>query len=132
MASKIPPSAFSDYLAMGVGRSYEALAKRYGCSKKCVTQRAVKERWQERARELEREAASRVEKKIQVNLRAKEKQELLAPIVADATDPSTSPQFRPPWIREDDIDKRPELMRVLLRITNLLERLVVLSGGRAE
>ncbi len=63
MASKIPPSAFSDYLAMGMGRSYEALAKRYGCSKKCVTQRAVKERWQERARELEREAAKEGERR---------------------------------------------------------------------
>lgn len=64
MASKIPQTGFTDYVGMGVARSYEALARRYGCSKKAIVKRATRERWQERARELEAQAAKNGERRV--------------------------------------------------------------------
>ena len=67
---------------MGVSRSYEALAKRYGCSKKSVTKRAVKERWQERARELETNAVRESEKRVGESVgAARERHERIAKII---------------------------------------------------
>lgn len=63
MARKLPAEAFADYVALGPARSYRAIAERYGVSKKAVTQRALKERWQERAAEIEQKAAQAGEQK---------------------------------------------------------------------
>ena len=63
MARRIPASAFEDYLAMGVERSYQALADRYEVSKVAVYKKAKKEGWQERIAKLETQAREKVEEK---------------------------------------------------------------------
>ncbi len=56
MASKIPPDAFEYYLGLGPGRSYGAVAEKYGVTKRGVVKHAQKENWQERIHEIERKA----------------------------------------------------------------------------
>ena len=56
MTHKIPADAFHYYISLGVGRSYQAVADKYGVSKRAVTRRAVQENWQARAAELEAKA----------------------------------------------------------------------------
>jgi hypothetical protein len=74
MARKLPVDAFDFYFALGPGRSYQAVATRYGTTKRAVTNLAVRERWQERAAELEQKARESAAKKTmetleEVNLR---------------------------------------------------------------
>lgn len=54
--AKLPDNSLGEYLAMGPGRSYEALAKRYGVSKRAVVKRARREGWQGRIAEAEEAA----------------------------------------------------------------------------
>lgn len=61
MSRKIPSDAFERYVALGVERSYEALATQFGCSRRAVTKRAATEKWQERLREVERKARDRTD-----------------------------------------------------------------------
>ena len=56
MTSKIPPSAFEYYVALGPGRSYRAVGERFGVSKRAVTKHATKENWPERLAKVEDEA----------------------------------------------------------------------------
>ncbi len=56
MASKIPPDAFQYYLGLGPGRSYGAVAEKYGVTKRGVVKHAQNENWQERIQEIERKA----------------------------------------------------------------------------
>src|SRR5262249_15609510 len=60
---KIPQDAFSFYFSLGPVRSYDRVAAHYGATKRAVTRLAVKERWQERAAELERKARERANEK---------------------------------------------------------------------
>ena len=53
---RIPPDAFFFYMSLGKDASYDAVAKRYGVSKRAVTRLAVKEKWQERVKELHQKA----------------------------------------------------------------------------
>jgi len=63
MKRKLPPECFDYYVGLGVGRSYQAVADRYGCSKGAVTSRATKEDWQGRLAKLEREARVKSDEK---------------------------------------------------------------------
>ena len=63
MARKLPVDAFDFYFALGPGRSYQSVAERYGTTKRAVTNLAVKEKWQERALDLERKARDSAAKK---------------------------------------------------------------------
>ncbi|MBN1443720.1 MAG: hypothetical protein JXA90_13505 [Planctomycetes bacterium] len=63
MPSKLPFEAFDYYYSLGPGRSYTAVAEYYGVSKRAVTSRALKERWQERILDVERQARENVNKK---------------------------------------------------------------------
>ncbi len=56
MRRKIPSNAFEIYSSQGAGRSYRALAKRFGVSKQAITNMARQERWQERLAEIEERA----------------------------------------------------------------------------
>jgi hypothetical protein len=58
---KIPPEALSVYLSMGPGRSYEAVARHYGASKRAVVDRAKKEDWQGRVAQAEQRAREKAE-----------------------------------------------------------------------
>lgn len=64
MGRKIPPDAFDVYVNLGPSRNYEALAMKYGVTKRAITKAAKRERWQERALELERKAREGTDQKI--------------------------------------------------------------------
>ncbi len=70
MSGKLPPDAFDFYMGLGPDRSYEAVAERYGVSKRAVTKRAAKEKWQERVSEIEQKARESSDKKVQESLEA--------------------------------------------------------------
>ena len=53
MKRRIPPNAFDAYLAMGTGRSYQALANKFSVSKQAITKLARKEDWQRKLEEVE-------------------------------------------------------------------------------
>jgi hypothetical protein len=61
---KLPIDAFQHYLALGPARSYQAVADHFQVSKQAVTGLAKRERWQQRARELEQKTLERAEKKV--------------------------------------------------------------------
>ena len=48
MSRRIPPEAFSHYVSLGPGRSYQAVAEHFGVSKRAIVARAKAEDWQER------------------------------------------------------------------------------------
>lgn len=58
MNRRIPPEAFSYYLSLGLERSYQLVADKFGVSKVAVTACAQREKWQERIEQIE--AAARV------------------------------------------------------------------------
>ncbi len=53
---KIPPEAFDHYFSLGPPRSYQAVAERYGVTKRAVTNLARREDWQRRLTEIEAKA----------------------------------------------------------------------------
>ena len=53
---RIPADAFEVYVALGRARSYEAVAARYGVSKRAVAGLAERDHWQDRLDEAERKA----------------------------------------------------------------------------
>jgi hypothetical protein len=65
---KLPHDAYSYYLSLGVGRSYTQVAKHFGVIKGTVTERAVKENWQEKIKAAEQEAQAAAEKKAQESI----------------------------------------------------------------
>lgn len=58
---RIPADAFETYFAQGPGRSYEALAAKYGVTKQAVLKCAQREDWQQRLRRREADARARAE-----------------------------------------------------------------------
>jgi len=56
MSAKIPDDAFDFYVALGPARSYQAVADRYGVTKRAVVKHAAKERWTERLGEVQEAA----------------------------------------------------------------------------
>jgi hypothetical protein len=60
---KIPSDAFDFYFALGPGRSYEAVAKKFSVSKRAITTVASKEKWQERIATAQRTARERSDTK---------------------------------------------------------------------
>jgi hypothetical protein len=56
MERKIPSEAFDFYAAMGVKRSYSAVAEKFGVTKVAVVNCAKRERWQERLEQIESKA----------------------------------------------------------------------------
>lgn len=70
MAKKLPPEAFSYYVALGPGRSYQAVATQYGVSKQAITKAAQRESWQDRLQEAERKAREGVDERVVETLEA--------------------------------------------------------------
>lgn len=64
MAGKLPTDAFDVYMSLGPARSYQAVADHFGVSKRAVTNRATKERWQQRAGDLEAKARQGAEQRL--------------------------------------------------------------------
>jgi transposase len=63
MAKKIGSDGFDFYFSLGPRRSYEAVATKYGVSKRAVTRLAKREGWQERLLEIERKARTKADEK---------------------------------------------------------------------
>ena len=61
MNKKLPPDAFTFYFTLGPGRGYQAVAEKFGVSKRAVTNLAAKENWQARLGELERKAREKAD-----------------------------------------------------------------------
>jgi hypothetical protein len=53
---RLSDDAFDHYVALGPGRSYDAVARHYGVSKRAVAKKAAAEGWQERLAGLSKEA----------------------------------------------------------------------------
>jgi hypothetical protein len=62
--SKIPPEAFEVWVGMGPGRTYDAVARRYGVSKTALANCAKRENWMQRLAKVEREAQLRAEQRV--------------------------------------------------------------------
>jgi hypothetical protein len=56
---KVPIDAFSYYVSLGPRRSYQAVADKFGVSKRTVTNTAARENWQPRIADVERRARER-------------------------------------------------------------------------
>jgi len=69
MSRKIPKDAFSYYVALGPGRSYQKVAEHFSTDKRTVTRHAVKERWAARLDEAERKVSEESEDDAVVILR---------------------------------------------------------------
>ena len=67
---KIPPDAFDFYFTLGPGRSYQAVADRYGVTKRAVTNLAKREDWQRRLVEIEAKAREDADQKNAQTLKA--------------------------------------------------------------
>ena len=59
MAKKLADDAFEFYFALGSERSYEAVAAKYGVTKKTVSRRATEEGWVERLEEVKSQAKAK-------------------------------------------------------------------------
>ena len=70
MNRKIPPDAFAYYVSLGPGRSYEAVARQFGVSKRGVALYAKRENWQARLAEQERKAREAADQKALETLEA--------------------------------------------------------------
>ena len=68
MARKIPAEALTYYASLGPQRSYQAVAKHYGVSKRAIVTLATKERWQERVVAIEQKARQGAEKRVSETL----------------------------------------------------------------
>jgi transposase len=78
MARKLPADALEYYVQLGAGRSYAAVAAKFGVSKRAVTKRAEKEGWQKRVAELETKARQAVEKRAVESLEQMNERHLLS------------------------------------------------------
>ena len=67
---KIPPDAFNFYFSLGPSRSYQAVAEKYGVTKRAVTNLAKRQSWQQRLVEIEAKAREEADKKNAQTLKA--------------------------------------------------------------
>lgn len=116
---KIPPSAFSDYLAMGQRRSLSKLAKKLGVSRAGMTKFARKEKFEARLRDyLEDENRSLVN----THKESKAIDEAESDVSVIAPTRSDQPQFRAPWVVQGK-SRQPEIVRLLIRAVDILEKI---------
>ena len=70
MKTKLGPEAFDRYVALGPDRSYEAIARAFGTTKRTVTRFAKQDQWAERLRAAEEKARAESERKAAETLEA--------------------------------------------------------------
>ena len=68
MNQRIPEGAFAFYVGLGEKRSYQAVAEKFGVSKRAVLKHATKERWAERLEDIQDEARVESDKKLATDL----------------------------------------------------------------
>jgi transposase len=76
MNRKLTADAFEYYFGLGPDRSYQAVAEKYGVSKKTVVAAAKREEWRNRIAERERQATKRVEERAVESLTAMKERHL--------------------------------------------------------
>ena len=76
MKKKIPPDAYAMYLAQGPGRSYAAVAKVLGVTKRAVAFRAERDNWQKKLQADEAIAREKSEKAAAENIQTVREQDL--------------------------------------------------------
>ena len=64
MPGRLPPESLAFYFSLGVERSYQAVADRFGVSKTAVANRATEENWQARVEQMEQKAREATEAKV--------------------------------------------------------------------
>jgi len=74
---KIPDDAFETYVAMGPGRSYQALADKIGADKRSITRLAVKEKWVERLAKIQKDARAATDRKLATDMQAMRERQLM-------------------------------------------------------
>jgi hypothetical protein len=62
--NRIPPDAFEFYASLGQERSYRAVAKEYGVSKRAVTKKAAVEGWTDRLEAIEAKVREKSDEKL--------------------------------------------------------------------
>ena len=77
MSRKIPAEAFDYYVALDAERSYQAVAEKYGVSKRAVTDRARKDNWAKRLEQIEKEARVAMDKKLAESLEERRERHLV-------------------------------------------------------
>ena len=75
-AKRIPDDAFETYVAMGPGRSYQALADKLHVDKRTVVRLATKENWTQRLAKIQEEVRAATDKKLVSDLQAVREQQL--------------------------------------------------------
>jgi hypothetical protein len=88
VSAKIPADAFDFYVGLGSDRSYQAVADRYGVTKRAVVKHAARERWAKRLLEVEEAARSESDKDLAnevVEMRARHKRMMKAMAVRALT-----------------------------------------------
>jgi len=73
---KIPDDAFETYVAMGPGRSYQALAEKLGVDKRSIVRHAAKEKWAERISKIQETVRAATDKKIATDMQAVRERQL--------------------------------------------------------
>ena len=73
---RLPDDAFERYVALGPGRSYQALADKLGVDKRSITRLAAKEKWPERLAKIQEEARAATDKKLVADLQAVRERQL--------------------------------------------------------
>ena len=73
---KIPPEAFDYYASLGLDRSYQLVAERYGVSKRAVTDCASRENWTERLAKIERAVGERMDRRLEETLEQRRERHL--------------------------------------------------------
>lgn len=68
MSGKLSEGAFEFYVGLGSGRSYQAVAQKYGLSKRSVVKHAARERWTERLEKVQEEARAESDKRLAEDL----------------------------------------------------------------
>ena len=64
MSHKIPPEAFDFYVGLGMERTYQQVAAKYGVSRRAVQKAADREDWGKRLDDIERESRERSDKEL--------------------------------------------------------------------
>jgi len=65
---RIPEGAFAFYVGLGAERSYQAVAEKFGVTKRAVLKHATKECWAERLEDIQDEARVESDKKLATDL----------------------------------------------------------------
>jgi hypothetical protein len=74
--TKIPADAFDFYVSLDAERSYQAVAEKYGVSKRAVTECAKREKWPERLTKIEQEAREKMDKRLAESLEERRERHL--------------------------------------------------------